>query len=77
MPGVATPPQPPTTVTKTADGLTANIGNETLHVAVCGESVIHVTASPKPLSEAVHAQPWMLDPPAVMSGRAISIQPDR
>ena len=41
--------------------MTATIGNETLHVAVCGESVIHVMASPKPLSEAVHDQPWMLD----------------
>ena len=41
--------------------MTATIGSETLHVAVCGESVIHVTASPKPLSEAVHDQPWMLD----------------
>ena len=41
--------------------MTATIGNETLHVAVCSESVIHVMASAKPLSEAVHNQPWMLD----------------
>src|SRR5882757_1647792 len=68
IPGVAIPTQPPTTVTKTADGLTATIGNETLHVAVCGESVIHVTASPKPLSEAAHDQPWMLDPPESCPG---------
>jgi hypothetical protein len=68
IPGAAIPPQPPTTVTKTADGLTANIGNETLHVAVCGESVIHVTASPKPLSESVHDQPWMLDPQQACPG---------
>jgi alpha-D-xyloside xylohydrolase len=61
IPGAAIPPQPPTTVTKTDDGMTATIGSETLHVAVCGESVIHVTASPKPLSETVHDQPWMLD----------------
>src|SRR5271156_5584682 len=64
IPGVTTPPQPPTTVTQTDDGMTATIGSETLHVAVCGESVIHVTASPKPLSEQnepVHSQPWMLD----------------
>jgi alpha-D-xyloside xylohydrolase len=61
IPGIDIPPQPPTTVTKTDDGMTATIGDETLHVAVCGESVIHVTASPKPLSEVVHDQPWMLD----------------
>src|SRR5580704_9739554 len=62
MPGVEIPPQPSTTVTKTADGLTATIGDETLHVAVCAESVIHVIASPKPLSAVGQAQPWMLDP---------------
>jgi len=62
IPGADIPPQPPTTVTKTDDGMTATIGNETLHVAVCGESIIHVIASPKPLSQAVHDQPWMLDP---------------
>src|SRR5271168_4741695 len=61
LPGAAIPPQPPITVTQTDDGMTATIGSETLHVAVCGESVIHVTASPKPLSQAVHDQPWMLD----------------
>src|ERR1700733_3171700 len=61
IPGADIPPQPPTTVTKTDDGMTATIGEETLHVAVCGESIIHVTASPKPLSEVVHDQPWMLD----------------
>jgi alpha-D-xyloside xylohydrolase len=61
IPGAAIPTQPPITVTQTDDGMTATIGSETLHVAVCGESVIHVTASPKPLPEAVHDQPWMLD----------------
>src|SRR5258708_14525106 len=71
IPGAAIPPQPPTTVTKTADGLTATIGNETLHIAVCGESVIHVTASPKPLSEAAHDQPWMLDPPQSCPGAPV------
>ena len=41
--------------------MTAAIGSETLHVEVCGESVIHVTASPKPLSEVIRDRPWMLD----------------
>jgi alpha-D-xyloside xylohydrolase len=61
IPGADIPSPPPTTVTPTDDGMTATIGNETVHVAVCGESIIHVIASPKPLSEAVHDQPWMLD----------------
>jgi hypothetical protein len=61
IPGADIPPQPPTTVTKTDEGMTATIGDETLRIAVCGESVIHVTASPKPLSQVVRGQPWMLD----------------
>jgi alpha-D-xyloside xylohydrolase len=64
IPGVAIPSQPITTVIQTNDGMTATVGSETLHVAVCSESVVHVTASPKPLSEQnepVHSEPWMLD----------------
>src|ERR1700733_11426804 len=61
IPGASIPPQPPITVTQTDDGMIAAIGSETLHVEVCGETVIHVTASPRPLSEVIHNQPWMLD----------------
>ena len=75
IPGAAIPPQPPTTVTQTDDGMTATIGNETLHVAVCGESVIHVVASPKPLSEAVHDQPWMLDRQQACPGAPFQFAP--
>src|ERR1700724_1404521 len=69
IPGAAIPPQPPITVTQTDDGMKATIGSETLHVEVCGESVIHVTASPKPLSEVIHNQPWMLDRRQSVPGR--------
>jgi alpha-D-xyloside xylohydrolase len=58
----AVPPPPPITAAQAEDGLTAKIGDETLHVSVCKASVIHVVASPKPLDSISHDQPWMLDP---------------
>ena len=56
------PPLPPIIVTKAGDGLTAKIGDETLHISVCTDSVIHVVASPKPFDALKSPQPWMLDP---------------
>src|ERR1700690_2171549 len=56
------PPLPPITVTKADDGLMAKMGDESLHVSVCADSVIHVVASPKPLDSLRSPQPWMLDP---------------
>lgn len=54
------PPLPPVKTTPGPDGLTATIGNESLHISVCSPSVIHFVATPE--SPAVHsAQPWMLD----------------
>src|SRR5438094_9475517 len=35
------PPLPPVTAVKTADGMTAKVGSETLHVSVCRASAIH------------------------------------
>src|SRR5882724_1785577 len=58
----AVPPLPPITVTQAGDGLTANIGDESLHVSVCRDSVIHVVASPKSLDSIRQDQTWMLDP---------------
>jgi alpha-D-xyloside xylohydrolase len=57
----AVPPLPPVTVNQVEDGMMAKIGDESLHVSVCGDSVIHVVASPKPLESLRHDQPWMLD----------------
>jgi len=56
------PPLPPIIVTKAGDGLTAKIGDETLHISVCTDSVIHVVASPKPVDALKGPQSWMLDP---------------
>jgi alpha-glucosidase (family GH31 glycosyl hydrolase) len=56
------PPLPSITVTRASDGLLAKIGEESLHVSVCSDSVIHVVASPKSLDSLKSAQPWMLDP---------------
>jgi alpha-D-xyloside xylohydrolase len=64
----AIPPLPPVVVTRTTDGLTAKIGDETLRVSVCSASVIHVVATPKP-PESVHDdQIWILDPKESCSG---------
>ena len=52
------PPRPPISVTETRDGIAAKVGDESLHITVCSDSVIHVVASPAlpvpPL------QPWLL-----------------
>ncbi len=58
----ALPPLPPIAVTQAQDGLTATIGDENLRVSVCGDSVIHVVASPKPLDSLRDDHPWILDP---------------
>jgi alpha-D-xyloside xylohydrolase len=49
-------------VSRTEDGLTAKIGDETLHVSVCNASVIHVIATPKAPESLRHDQSWILDP---------------
>jgi alpha-D-xyloside xylohydrolase len=56
------PPLPAIGVTRAEDGLMAEIGDESLRVSVCSDSVIHVVASPKALDSVKTQQPWMLDP---------------
>src|SRR5260370_30771502 len=56
------PPLPSITVARAGDGLTAKIGDESLHISVCSESVVHVVASAKSFDSLKGAQPWMLDP---------------
>jgi alpha-D-xyloside xylohydrolase len=58
----AIPPLPPVVVTRSNDGLTAKIGDETLRVSVCSASVIHIVATPKPPESLRNDQLWMLDP---------------
>jgi alpha-D-xyloside xylohydrolase len=52
------PPTPPISVTETKDGLAAKVGEESLHITVCADSVIHVVASPTPTEPPL--QPWLL-----------------
>ena len=55
------PQLPAITASEAKDGMVAQIGDEKLHLTVCGDSVIHVVASPEAASSATPAQPWMLD----------------
>jgi len=54
------PPLPPVKYAPAPDGMTATTGTETLHISVCGSSVIHFVAAPQP-NTAARTQPWMLD----------------
>ena len=56
------PPLPPVKVAPAPDGLTAAIGNETVHISVCGASVIHFVATPESPDKAERSKPWMLEP---------------
>ncbi len=56
------PPLPPVKVAPAPDGLTAAIGNETVHISVCGASVIHFVATPESPDKAERSKPWMLQP---------------
>ena len=55
------PPSPAISVTEVKGGLTAKIGDETLHLTVCNDSVIHVVSGPA-VSPPPSSQPWMLPP---------------
>ena len=55
------PPLPPVSDAQAADGLTATVGKESLHISVCRPSVIHFVAAPEPPSSTIQDPPWMLD----------------
>jgi alpha-D-xyloside xylohydrolase len=55
------PQLPPVTISTSADGLTATIGDENLHISVCRPNVIHFVATPQALESLHSEQPWMLD----------------
>ena len=52
---------PAISVEQTAQGFTAKIGSETLHVTVCGDDVIHAVAGPGDPAASSPVEPWMLD----------------
>ena len=55
------PPLPLVTYAQSADGLTAKIGNENLHISVCRPDVIHIVATLEPPTSTGGNPPWMLD----------------
>ena len=60
MPGQKAPGPPSARVEQTDRGLRATAGVEALEVTVCGDSVIHVVATPDHSAPA-SPRPWMLD----------------
>ena len=56
------PPLPAVQYAAAPDGMTATIGKESVHISVCGASVIHFVAAPELHSAVARSQPWMLDP---------------
>jgi alpha-D-xyloside xylohydrolase len=61
---------------ETKDGMVAKIGDETLHLTVCSDSVIHVVAGPENGSSAGEDQPWMLAPNDSCPGAAFTFKTD-
>src|SRR5579863_4185660 len=55
------PPLPPVKYAQAQDGMTATIGNESVHISVCRPSVIHFVSRPEPPNTTRQVQPWMLD----------------
>jgi alpha-D-xyloside xylohydrolase len=54
-------PVPAITVERDAAGVTIRNGRETVHVAVCGPSILHVVAGPGDPRSASPAEPWLLE----------------
>ena len=55
------PPLPQVKYAQARDGMTATIGNESVHISVCRSFVIHFVAAPEPPQTIRQSQPWMLD----------------
>jgi len=56
------PPLPPVKYAAAPDGMTASVGDESVHIAVCRSAVIHFVATPEAPNTARQTKPWMLDP---------------
>jgi alpha-D-xyloside xylohydrolase len=62
MPGQSLPDQPEINVAQSESGIRATVGHEVVAITVCGDSVIHVVATPgAPDVAAARPRPWMLD----------------
>lgn len=62
------PPLPAVQYVAAPDGMTATIGTESVHISVCGASIIHFVAAPESHSSVARSQPWMLDPKEACPG---------
>jgi alpha-D-xyloside xylohydrolase len=62
MPGQSIPDQPVITANASDNGLDATVGPEHLTITVCGDSAIHVVATPSGAVANDSPRPWMLDP---------------
>jgi alpha-D-xyloside xylohydrolase len=60
MPGQPMPELPRVSVVQTAQGAHATVGDETIEITICANSVIHVVAKPN-VSVADGKRPWILD----------------
>jgi alpha-D-xyloside xylohydrolase len=56
------PPLPPVKYAQAQDGITATIGNESVHISVCRPSVIHFVSTPESPNTTRHSHLWILDP---------------
>jgi alpha-D-xyloside xylohydrolase len=75
MPGQTTPELPQMEIVQTPHGARASVGDETIEITVCAESVIHVVAKPNArITE--EKQPWMLDAPESCPGAHFSYARD-
>lgn len=54
------PPLPTVKYAQAQDGISATIGNESVHISVCRPSVIHFVSTPEPPTTR-QIKPWMLD----------------
>jgi alpha-D-xyloside xylohydrolase len=70
------PPMPPINAANTADGFQAKIGNETLHLTVCTDSVIHIVTAPGDQPSNPGNPPWMLPPSESCPGAAFKYAQD-
>jgi alpha-D-xyloside xylohydrolase len=67
------PPLPPVKYAAAPDGMTATVGNESLHISVCRSAVIHFVATPEPPNTVRQPQPWMLDPKESCPGAKVQV----
>jgi len=55
------PPLPQVKYSQVADGITATVGNDSLHISVCRAGIVHFVATPDPPNSVKPNRPWMLD----------------